>query len=409
MKKIIKTVGAILLAASTSTPILAAISDDAVKIGVLTDMSGPYRASNGPGSVEAAMMAIEDAGNEVAGKPVTLVSADDQNKADIGAARARQWFDVGGVDMVTGLTATSVTLAVKNIAEDKDRLLLVTGSASSSITNEHCSPNLVHWVYDTHALASGTAVALMEQGLDSWYFLTADYTFGTNLQADVAAVVKARGGDVLGAVRHPLSTNDFSSFILQAQGSNAKVIALANAGTDTINAIKAANEFGLVDSGFNMAGLLTTLDVIKGLGTETAKGLYFTTGFYWDRTPETRDWSQRFYERFGAMPTMIQAGVYSAVSHYLKAVEATGSDDRATVLAQMRKTPVRDFFAKNGQIREDGRMVYDMYLARVKAPEDSKGEWDLNEIIRTIPGDQAYRPLSESQCSLITDSNTTSH
>lgn len=391
-----------LITALSATHTLANISDDSVNIGVLTDMSGAYSASNGPGSLEAAKMAIEDFGHTVAGKPITLVSGDDQLKADIGSAIARKWLDIDNVDMITGPAATSVTLAVKELVENKDRLLLVTGSASSSITNEHCSPNMVHWVYDTYALANGTARAMMNEGLDSWYFLTADYVFGTNLQDDVAKVVNDMGGNVVGAVRHPLQTNDFSSFILQAQSSNAKVIALANAGTDTINAIKAAHEFGLTSSGYSIASLLTTLDVVKGLGTETAEGLYFTTGFYWDRTPESRAWSEKFFKRMGAMPTMIQAGVYSAVTHYLNAVEATGSDDRTTVVAWMQENPVNDFFATNGIIRKDGRMVYDMYLAKVKSPKDSTGEWDLYDILQTIPGNEAYRSLADSQCRLIT-------
>ncbi|MEH6579142.1 MAG: ABC transporter substrate-binding protein [Amphritea sp.] len=389
------------MAAIAATTQAGQISDDAIKVGFLSDMSGPYSASNGPGALEAAKMAIEDVGSMIHGKPITLVHADDQNKPDIGSSKAREWLDVDNVDVISGSVASSVTLAVTKVVEAKNKIILVSGSASSSITNEFCSPNSVHWVYDTYALSHGTGKAVVEEGLDTWYFLTADYAFGHALEQDVSTVVKESGGQVLGAIRHPFPTSDFSSFILQAQASGARVIGLANAGTDTINALKAAHEFGVVQSGQQLAGLLITLTDIHALGLEVSQGLNLTTGFYWDRTPETRAWSKRFYERTGKMPTQQQAGVYSSLTHYFKAVEAVATDDTEAVISEMKKTPVNDFLATNGKIREDGRMVHDMYLARVKQPSEASGDWDLYEILRTIPGDQAFRPLSESQCKLI--------
>ena len=379
----------------------ADISDNEIRIGYIADMSGTYSPLAGPNGLTAAKMAIADFGGKVKGKKITIVAADDQNKPDIGANKVREWIDTDNIDLVAGMVSSAVTIAVNKVVESKDKLSIVSGSASSSITNQYCTPNSVHYVYDTYALAHGTGEAVVKEGGDSWFFLTADYAFGHAMEGDVAAVVKGSGGKVVGGVRHPLATSDFSSFILQAQSSGAKIVGLANAGADTINALKTAKEFGVVASGQKLAGLLVFLHDVKSLGLETTQGLQLTTGFYWDRTPETRAWSKRFYEETGTMPTMVHAGIYSSTMHYLKAVEKTGTDDAQTVLAEMKTTPVNDFFASNGRIRDDGRMVHDMYLAEVKKPSESTSEWDLFKILRTIPADQAFRPLSESKCRLV--------
>lgn len=378
----------------------AEISGNAVKIGVMNDQSGLYADIAGQGSVEAARMAVEDFG-EIEGVTVEVLSADHQNKPDIGSNIVRQWIDVDGVDVIVDVPTSSVALAVSEIVKEKDRVFLVSGAATTQLTGEACSPNTIHYTYDTYALAVGTGRAVVQEGGDSWFFITADYAFGHQLEADTAAVVKEEGGEVLGSVRHPLSSADFSSYLLQAQGSGAKVIGLANAGGDTTNAIKQANEFGITQAGQQLAGLLLFITDIDALGLEVAQGLVLTTGFYWDMNDETRAWAERFNERVGKMPTMVQAGVYSEVAHYLKAIKAAGSDDAETVIEQMKATPIDDFFAKNGIIRDDGRMVHDMYLARVKKPEESKGQWDYYEILRTIPGDQAYLPLAQSKCPLV--------
>lgn len=377
------------------------ISDNEIRIGYIADMSGTYSPLAGPNGLTAAKMAIADFGGKVKGKKITIVAADDQNKPDIGANKVREWIDTDNIDLVAGMVSSAVTIAVNKVVESKDKLSIVSGSASSSITNQYCTPNSVHYVYDTYALAHGTGEAVVKEGGDSWFFLTADYAFGHAMEGDVAAVVKGSGGKVVGGVRHPLATSDFSSFILQAQASGAKIVGLANAGADTINALKTAKEFGVVASGQKLAGLLVFLHDVKSLGLETTQGLQLTTGFYWDRTPETRTWSKRFYEETGTMPTMVHAGIYSSTMHYLKAVEKTGTDDAQTVMAEMKATPVNDFFASNGRIRDDGRMIHDMYLAEVKKPSESNGEWDLFKILRTIPADQAFRPLSESKCRLV--------
>jgi len=379
----------------------AEISGDAVKIGVMNDQSGLYADLAGQGSVEAARMAVEDAGGSVGGAAIEVLSADHQNKPDVGSNIVRQWIDVDGVDVIVDVPTSSVALAVAEIVKEKDKVFLVSGAATTQLTGEACSPNTIHWTYDTYALAVGTGRAMVQEGGDSWFFITADYAFGHQLEEDTSNVVKEEGGEVLGSVRHPLSTADFSSYLLQAQGSGAKVIGLANAGSDTTNAIKQAHEFGITEAGQQLASLLLFLTDVNALGLDVAQGLVLTTGFYWDMNEETRAWAERFNERVGQMPTMVQAGVYSAVKHYLEAIEATGSDDAKTVVEQMKATPVNDFFAKNGTIRADGRMVHDMYLARVKSPDQSQGQWDYYEILRTIPGDQAYRPLSESTCPLV--------
>ncbi|MCE9665326.1 ABC transporter substrate-binding protein [Halomonas sp. M5N1S17] len=388
-------------AALAATTAQAEISDGEVRIGYLADMSGTYRDLAGPGGLEALRMAIEDFGGSVNGAPIEVFSADDRNSADVGANTVREWVDTRNVDMVAGMVASSVTIAVTNVLKENDKLGIISGSAASSITNEHCSPNHIHWVYDTYPLANGTAKAIVDQGGDSWFMLTADYAFGHALEGDVTRVVEESGGEVVGGVRHPFPTDDFSSYILQAQGSGAKIIGLANAGADTVNAISTAAQFGVVEAGQQLAGLLVFLNDVHAMGLDTTQGLLLTTGWYWDMDDEAREWSERYYERMDRMPTMVQAGVYSSTMHYLQAVEATGSDDAATVREYMMEQPINDFFARNGRLREDGRMIHDMYLAQVKSPADSTGEWDLYEILATIPAEEAYRPLSESQCNLV--------
>jgi branched-chain amino acid transport system substrate-binding protein len=380
----------------------AEISGNAVKIGVMNDQSGLYADLAGQGSVEAARMAVEDFGGSVNGAPIEVLSADHQNKPDVGSNIVRAWIDVDDVDVIVDVPTSSVALAVTEIVKEKDKVFLVSGAATTDLTGAACSPNTIHWTYDTYALAVGTGRAMVQEGGDSWFFITADYAFGHSLEQDTAAVVEEMGGEVLGAVRHPLSTADFSSYLLQAQGSGAKVIGLANAGTDTTNAIKQANEFGITQAGQQLAALLMFLTDINALGLEVAQGLVMTTGFYWDMNDETRAWAERFNERVGQMPTMVQAGVYSAVTHYLNAIQEGGGDAAKAVVEQMKATPVNDFFAKNGTIRADGRMVHDMYLAQVKTPEESSGRWDYLKILRTIPAEQAFLPLSQSTCSLVT-------
>ena len=388
-------VSALALSASAS---VAEISDGVVKIGLLTDMSATYSEVAGNGTVVAAQMAIDEFGGTVAGAPIELVSADHQNKADIAANLAREWGDTQQVDAFAELVTTSVALAVFEVAKQQNKIALVSGAASSPLTNDACIPTGLHWTYNTRALAVGTGSAVVKEGGDSWYFLTADYAFGDALQKDVTAVVEANGGQVLGASRHPFPSSDFSSFILQAQASGAKVIGLANAGADTTNAIKAANEFGVVAGGQSVVALLAFLSDIKSLGLDVAQGLQMTVSFYWDMDDETRAWSEKFFEKTGKMPTGVQAGTYSAVRHYLKAIEATGSDDSETVVAKMREMPVEDMFAHGGVLRTDGRMVHDMYLAKVKAPSESSGPWDYLKIVRTIPGEEAFGTLEESTC-----------
>jgi branched-chain amino acid transport system substrate-binding protein len=376
----------------------AEISGNAVKIGVMNDQSGLYADLAGQGSVEAARMAVEDFGDGPDGASIEVLSADHQNKPDVGSNVVREWIDVDGVDVIVDVPTSSVALAVTEITREKNRVFLVSGAATTELTGAACSPTTIHWAYDTYALAVGTGRAMVQEGGDSWFFITADYAFGHQLEEDTANVVKEEGGEVLGAVRHPLSTADFSSYLLQAQGSGAKVIGLANAGTDTTNAIKQAHEFGITQAGQQLASLLMFLTDINALGLEVAQGLVMTTGFYWDMNDQTREWSQRFNERVGQMPTMVQAGVYSAVSHYLQAIQEIGSDEAMAVVEQMKATPVNDFFAPTGKLRADGRMVHDMYLAEVKSPDESEGQWDYLEIRRTIPGDEAFLPLEESAC-----------
>jgi branched-chain amino acid transport system substrate-binding protein len=376
------------------------VSSGAVRIGVLNDQSGVYSDMGGTGSVLAARMAVEDFGGTVLGVPIEILSSDHQNKADIGAARAREWFDINKVDMITDLAASNVGLAVMKIAKEKNRIVLNTGSGSSRITNEDCNDRTVHWVYNTYALANGTGKTIIKQGGDSWYFLTADYAFGHSLEKDTTEVIKAAGGKIAGGVRHPLNTSDFSSYLMQAQTSKAKIIGLANAGTDTINSIKAARDFG-VTKNQTLAGLLAFISDVHSLGVNTAQGMLLTEAFYWDMNDETRAWSRRFFEKQKRMPSMIQAGTYSAITHYLKAIKAAGTTEPGAVMAKMKAAPVKDFFTKHGVIRDDGQLVHDMFLFQVKTPAESKRAWDYYKLVATIPGDQAFAPLSASLCPLV--------
>ncbi len=379
----------------------ATISDNVVKIGVLTDMSGQFSHESGEGAVTAVKMAVEDFGGKVLGKPIEVVVADHQNKPDIASALARKWFDVEKVDMIANLINSSIALGVSQLAKEKDRIAIVNGSGSSRLTNDACTPNSIHYAYDTYALAKGTGAALLKAGEKSWYFLTADYAFGHALEADTSAIVKSLGGEVVGSVRYPPETFDQSSFLLKAQASKAKVVALAGSGTVLVNAVKSAQEFGIRKGGQELAGLLVWITDIKSMGLDLAQGLVLTNAFYWDRDDETRAWSKRFYERMKRMPHMGDAGDYSSTMHYLKAIAAAGTDDAQAVMRKMRDMPINDFFAKNGKIREDGRMVHDMYVYEVKKPSESKGEWDYYKLREVIPGEQAFRPLKDSACPLV--------
>jgi len=390
---------AILLVAAA--PAGAQVSDDVVKIGLILDMSSIYADITGKGSADAAQMAIDDFGGKVLGKPIQLVYADHQNKADIAATKAREWFENEKVDAILDVAASATALAALEVAKANKKIMVFNGPGATRLTNEACGPLSVHWTYDTYALAHGTGYAMVKEGYDTWFFLTADYAFGQDLERDTTAVVIANGGKVVGGVRAPLNTADFSSFLLQAQSSKAKVIALANAGADTTNAIKQASEFGVVQGGQKLAGMLVFITDVHALGLEKAQGMLLTTAFYWDMNDETRKWSARFMAKEGRMPTMSQAGVYSTVTHYLKAVQAAGTDESEAVMKKMRETPVNDFFVKNGKIREDGRMVHDMYLVEVKAPSESKGPWDYYKVKATIPAEEAFQPLSASRCPLV--------
>jgi len=377
-----------------------AISGDKVKIGVMNDMSGVYADIGGPGSLVAAQMAAQEFGGKVLGKPIEIVSADHQNKPDIGATKAREWYDTEGVDMIVDVPTSSVAIAVGKVAGEKKRVFIDTGGASTRLTNEDCNAYTVHYAYDTYALANGTGKAIVQQGGKTWFFITADYAFGKSLEDDTAAVVKANGGTVLGHVLHPLNASDFSSYMLQAQASKAQIIGLANAGGDTINSVKAANEFGLTKNQ-TLAGLLMFISDIHSLGLKTAQGMMLTDAWYWDTNEETRKFGRRFFEKTKRMPSFDQAGVYSAVTTYLKAIQAVGTDDADKVMVELKKTKINDVFAKNGYIRQDGRMVHDMYLMQVKKPEESKYPWDYYKLKATIPAEQAFQPLSKSTCPMI--------
>ncbi len=399
MRAFVKRLVVAFLVCGTS-PGWAQGAGDALRIGVLNNATGGLSAPAGPGSVVAAQMAIDDFGGTVAGRPVRLVSADEQNKPDVGLGIARQWFDQG-VSLIVDLPNTAVALAVQKLAAEQGRIAIVVTAAGSSLTGRDCTPNSVAWAYNSYALAGVVGRAVVAQGGDTWFLLSTDYTFGREMEADLKAVLGQQHATLLGTVAAPQETADFSAFLLQAQASGAKVLGLANVAADTINSIKQAHEFGLVAGGVKLATLLFTITDVHSLGLETAGGLYLATAFYWDRTPEARAWSQRFFAKHGAMPSMLQAGVYSAVTHYLQAVAAAKTDAAGPVMAQMRAAPVNDMFAQGGHIREDGLMVHDMYLAQVKTPAESHGPWDYLKIILTVPGDEAFGPLSASKCPLL--------
>ena len=386
--------------AFAQSAVAAELSDDMVKIGVLTDMAAVYADLSGDGSVLATRMAVEDFGGSVLGKPIEIVSADHQNKADIAASKAREWIDTQGVDMITDLVTSSVALAVQEVGREKNRITMVTGAATSRLTGESCSPLGFHWAYDTYSLANGTGTAVVKNGGDTWFFITADYAFGHSLEGDVSNIVEANGGEVLGTIRHPFPSSDFASFLLQAQASGAKIVGLANAGSDTINAIKQASEFGIVEGGQNLAGLLMFVTDIHSLGLNAAQGLFMTTGWYWDLNDDTRAWAARFEAEAGKKPTMIQVGTYSAVLSYLKAVEKAGTDEAGAVAAALKSMPVNDVFADGGTVYANGRMAHDMYLAQVKTPGESAGDWDYLNIVRTIPAAEAYQDPTQSGCAL---------
>jgi branched-chain amino acid transport system substrate-binding protein len=397
--KAIATATAAICTLGLSFAAQAQVSGDTIKIGFITDMSGLYSDIDGLGGAEAMKMAIADAGVVLAGKKVEFISADHQNKADIAASKAREWFDQQGVDLLIGGTNSGANLAMAKVAGEKKKVFISIGAGSARLTNEECSPYTVHYAYDTVALARGTGGAIAKQGGKNWYFMTADYAFGASLEKDTADVVKAAGGKVLGSVKHPLSASDFSSFLLQAQSSGAQILGLANAGGDAINSIKAANEFGITKK-MKLAGLLIFINDVHSLGLGTTQGMYLTDGWYWDLNADTRAWSKRYFEKMKKEPSMLQAADYSAVSNYLKAVKAVGSDDADKVMAQLKKTPINDMFAKGGVIRQDGRMVHDMYLMEVKKPAESKYPWDYYKVVATIPGDQAYVTKAETKCAL---------
>jgi branched-chain amino acid transport system substrate-binding protein len=393
---------AVFAAATVASPAaFAEISDNKVKIGILNDQSGVYADFGGKWSVEAAKMAVEDFGGTVQGATIEIISADHQNKPDIASNIARQWYDTEQVDAIMELTTSSVALAVQGISAEKKKINIVTGAATTDLTGKACSPYGFHWAYDTHSLAVGTGGALTREGGDTWYFLTVDYAFGHSLEQQTSNFVKAQGGQVLGAVRHPLGTTDYSSFLLQAQASGAKVIGLANAGLDTSNSIKQAAEFGIVAGGQRLAALLFTLAEVHGLGLETAQGITLTEGFYWDRDDESRAFGKKYMERTGRMPNMVQAGTYSAVTQYLKAIDKAGTDETEAVAGQLHEMPVDDLFGRGGKVGPNGRMIHDMYLLEVKKPSESKEPWDYFKVLATIPGDEAFIKPEESGCALV--------
>ncbi|WP_269500162.1 ABC transporter substrate-binding protein [Castellaniella sp. S9] len=380
-----------------SQPVFAA---EPVKIGVLVDMSGPYSAFGGPGVALATEMAVKDFGGTVLDRPIEVLTADYQNKIDITSTRAREWYDRDKVDMIIESTDSSSALLLQKLAAEKEKVVIFAGSGTSRLTNEDCSPYGIHYVFDTYSLANSTAKALTQAGNKSWYFITVDYAFGNSLQADATKAIEELGGKVLGSSKHPAASADFGAFLMQAQGSGANVVALANAGKDLQNTLRQASEFGISTQQIIAPFYIFETD-IKGVGLDLVQGAQYTTGFYWDRNDQTREWSNRFYEKHKAMPTMIQAGAYSAVMHYLQAIKAAGTADAAAVIDKMKELPINDMFAQGGYIREDGRMVHDMYLMKIKAPAESEGEWDMATVQTVVKGDDAYRSLSESTCSLV--------
>lgn len=390
-----------LLAASIASVAQAQISDDVVKIGVLTDMAGVTSDITGKGSVAAAELAVKEFGGTVLGKPIEIIFADHQHKADLGSSIARQWYDVGKVDVVVDVPNSGVALAVQSLARDLKKIVMYSGAGTTALTNAQCSPYGFHWTYDTYAVSHGTASAVVKAGGDSWYIIAADYAFGQQLQQDTTDVVTAGGGKIVGSVRHPLNTPDFSSYLLAAQASKAKVVGLANAGGDTTNAIKQAGEFGLTEKGQSMAALIFFIQDVHSLGLKATQGTYLTTASYWDRDEPSRVWSKEFMQKTGSMPSMLHAGVYGSVLHYLKAVRAAGTDQADAVAAAMRAMPINDAFTKDARIREDGRVLREMYLARVKKPADQKYPWDYFEIVRAIAPEESVWPLSDSKCPLV--------
>ncbi|MFZ5782825.1 MAG: ABC transporter substrate-binding protein [Pseudomonadota bacterium] len=383
-------------------PAAAQVSGDVVKIGVLTDMSGPFSDQTGRGSVAGAELAIEDFKGTVAGAKIELVFADHQNKADVGATIARRWFDTEDVDVVVDLASSAVALAVQDVTRERNKVALFSGPGTADLTGKACSPNGIHWTYDTFATATATATALMDQGLDTWFFIAVDYAFGRSAEADATAVIKARGGKVVGSVKHPSNTADYSSYLLQAQASGAKVIAIANSGRDFVQVMKQAKEFGILAGGTKIAALAVALSDIKAIGLDTVQGMLHTEAFYWDLNDESRAFAKRFMEKRKVPPAQAQAGSYSAVLNYLRAVEATKTDDAGKVLAQMKSGPFSDAFTPRGYVRADGRMVHDMYLVRSRKPSEPKGDWDLYDVVKVIPGDQAFRPMDKGGCPLVT-------
>jgi len=377
----------------------AQISGDVVKIGFITDLSGVYSDIDGQGGIEAVKMAIADFGGAVNGKKIELITADHQNKADLASSKAREWFDQQGVDMLLGGTNSGTNLAMAKVAAEKKHPFISIGAGTARLTNEDCTPYTVHYAYDTVALAKGTGSAVIKQGGKTWFFLAADYAFGASLESDTARVVKANGGTVLGDVKAPLSASDFSSFLLQAQASKAQILGLANAGLDTVNSIKAANEFGVTKT-MKLAGLLMFINDVHSLGLNMTQGMYLTDSWYWDKNDETRAWSKRYFEKMKKEPSSLQAADYSAVTQYLNAVKATGTDDPDKIMAQLKKTKINDMYAKNGYIRADGRMIHEMYLMQVKAQSESKYPWDYYKVVASVPGDEAFTTKAESKCSL---------
>jgi branched-chain amino acid transport system substrate-binding protein len=394
----IARLAAVAVALGLAAAAQAQTAKDTVKIGVLADMSSLYADLGGPGSLEAAKMAVADFGGSVLGKKIEVIGADHQNKPDVGAQIARQWFDQDGVDMITDLTTSSVALAVQEVARQKNKVILISGAASSDLTGKACAPTSIHWTYDTVALANGTGAAVVKSGGDTWFFITADYAFGHALERDTAAVVTANGGKVMGSVKVPLNNADFSSYLLQAQASKAKIIGLANAGGDTINSIKQAAEFGIVEGGQKLAGLLVFVSDVHSLGLKTAQGLQLTESFYWDLNDQTREWSKKFFDKMKKQPTMVQAGVYEATLNYLNAIKASNSTDGPAVVKKLKETPINSFMTKDGHIQEDGSLIRDMYLFEVKKPNESKAEWDLYKLISTIPGEQAFKRPKGNEC-----------
>jgi len=396
--KVAKLLAGALVFTVTIGAAAARAEENVLRVGIITDMSGQYSDGNGSGSVIAAQMAAEEIGGSVAGRKIEIISGDHQNKADIASAIVREWIDTKHVDVVAEGVNSAVALAVMNVTRERNKPFLISGAGSSDITGKYCTPTSIQWTYDTYASSNATAKAVVQRGGKSWFFITADYSFGHALERDASKAVIAAGGKVLGAVRHPFNTADMSSFLLQAQAAKPDIVGLANAGSDFRNAVAQADEFGIRAGGAKIVALQVTLTDVPALGLEHAHDLLFTDSFYWDRTPETRAFAEVFYKRHGAMPSSYQAGVNSALRHYFKAVAATNSTDTATVLGWMREHPVDDYFAHGGKIREDGRMVHDMYLMRIKKPEESKSKWDLYEYQVTVPGDQAFRPMAEGGC-----------